>query len=137
MNKIPIQKEHSFRFKSPLSDMTLSERLIYSEKLSKNYKDCIPVVITKRQDDKILQDIDKKKYLIPKNLNLTEFLCIIRKKITLSDKQAIFVFIVVDNGPKRTSLLVPHNRTFGELYDEYHSDDNFLYMIYTTENTFG
>jgi GABA(A) receptor-associated protein len=137
MNKFPTQKELGLRFKSPLSDMTLSERLSYSEKLNKNFKDCIPVVLTKRKDDKILQDIDKKKYLIPKNLNLTEFMCIIRKKISLTDKQAIFVFIVVNNGPKRTSILVPHNRTFEELYNEYHSDDNFLYMVYTTENTFG
>lgn len=137
MNKTFNKKELSIRFKSPLSDMTLSERLSYSDKLNKNYKDCIPVVLTKRKDDKILQDIDKKKYLIPKNLNLTEFLCIIRKKISLTDKQAIFVFILVNNGPKTNSLLVPNNRTFEELYNEYHSDDNFLYMVYTTENTFG
>ena len=132
-----FSKKSDICFKSPLSDMALSERLSYSEKLNKNYKDYIPVILTKRKDDKILQDIDKKKYLIPKNLNLTGFLCIIRKKISLTDKQAIFVFIVVNNGPKKTSLLVPNNRTFEELYNEYHSDDNFLYMVYTTENTFG
>jgi GABA(A) receptor-associated protein len=131
------QKERRLPFKSPLANMSLSERLSYSKKLTENYPDCVPILLSKRQDDKILQDIDKNKYLIPKNLNLTDFLCIIRRKINLTEHQAIFVFIVVFNATSNSSFLIPYNLTFGELYSQHMSDDNFLYMVYTTENTFG
>ena len=130
-------KQKNIHFDSPFANMSLQERLNYSKKLIENYQGCIPIILTKRKDDKILQDINKKKYLIPKNLNLTDFLCIIRRKINLTEVQAIFLFIVIHTGTTITTILVPHNRTFEELYSEYRSDDNFLYMVYTTENTFG
>ena len=112
---------------------TFEYRLKYSEKLNSNYPDYIPVILKKRQHDKILQDIDKKKYLIPKNLNVSGILTIIRKKVTISDKQAVFIFAKQD----KESFLVPVSKSIGELYTEYKSKDNFLYLVYTTENTFG
>ena len=112
---------------------TFEYRLKYSEKLNSKYPECVPVILKKRQHDKILQDIDKKKYLIPKNLDIGGVLMLIRKKMTVSDKQAIFIF--AKQG--KECFLVPINKTVGELYNEYKSDDNFLYLVYTTENTFG
>ena len=118
-------------------NLTLEERINYSTKLAMKYPDYIPVIISKREKDKILQDIDKTKYLIPKNLNIAEFMCIIRKKINTDSKQAIFVFIVVKNGSKSQSSLVPANTTFEQLYGQNRSDDHFLYLVYASENTFG
>ena len=108
---------------------SLEERLSYSDKLKLKYPDLIPVIIDKRKGDKILQDIDKKKYLIPKNLMISDVLFIIRKKITISENQAIFIFV--------NNLLVPMNTTIGEVYNTHKSEDNFLYFVYTAENTFG
>ncbi len=118
---------------NPLKDYTLQQRTEYSNKLITNYPGCIPVILFKKQNDKILQDIDKKKYLIPKNLNLMDFLCIIRKKISLKENQAIFLFIESN----KQHILVPSNATFQNLYQEHRSSDNFLYIIYAAENTFG
>ena len=87
------------------------------------------VIIKKNVNDKILQDIDKK-YLIPKNLTISYVMYIIRKKINLDEKQALFLFV--------NNTLVPLNTTVGELYTTNKSiDDLFLYVYYTTENTFG
>jgi HAD superfamily hydrolase (TIGR01459 family) len=94
------------------------------------YPDRVPVIIKKNSNDKILQDIDKERYLIPKNLNLSEIIFIIRKRINIDPKQAIFLFV-------GKGVLVPLSQTIGYIYEQYHSDDNFLYMVYTTENTFG
>jgi hypothetical protein len=118
-------------------NLTLEERIRYSTKLAINYPDYIPVIISKGGNDKILQDIDKTKYLIPKNLSVGEFLCIIRKKINTDSKQAIFVFIVVKHGSKSQSILVQPSQTFEQLYNQNRSDDHFLYLVYTSENTFG
>jgi len=109
---------------------TLQERKEFSEKVKLKYPDRVPVIIKKNSNDKILQDIDKERYLIPKNLNLSEIIFIIRKRINIDPKQAIFLFV-------GKGVLVPLSQTIGYIYEQYHSDDNFLHMVYTTENTFG
>jgi hypothetical protein len=105
------------------------QRKTLSEALAFKYPDRVPVIIKKNKNNKILQDIDKK-YLIPKNLTISYVMYIIRKKIKLDEKQALFLFV--------NNTLVPLNTTVGELYTTHKSiDDLFLYIYYTTENTFG
>ena len=104
-----------------------------SYNLIKNYPDCVPVIIRKSLNDKILQDIDKERYLIPKNLKVSEIYLIIRKKITIDSKHAIFIFVKSHLG----DVLVPVGSNVLEIYDLYKNDDGILYIIYTTENTFG
>jgi GABA(A) receptor-associated protein len=112
---------------------TLQERLQFSERLKNKYPDLIPINIKKKFGDKILQDIDKHRYLIPKNLPMSNLLFIIRKKITLLETQALFVFVEKN----KESFLVASNTIIGEIYQQHKSNDNFLYLVYTTENTFG
>ena len=105
------------------------QRKDLSEALAFKYPDRVPVIIKKNITNKILQDIDKK-YLIPKNLTISYVMYIIRKKINMDEKQALFLFV--------NNTLVPLNTTVGELYNTHKStDDSFLYIYYTTENTFG
>lgn len=117
---------HEFEIKK----IDINDRINYSKKLKLKYPDRVPVIIKKNINDKILQDIDKERYLIPKNLKLSEMVCIIRKKIKLDPKQAIFLFV-------GKGILVPVNQDIGFIYDQYRSEDDFLYIVYTTENTFG
>ena len=105
-------------------------RIKYSVALLKKYPDRVPVIIRRNPNDKILRDIDKEKYLIPKNLQVSEIYVIIRKKITLEPKQAFFIFV-------GDGTLVPMNKIIEEIYNEYKNDDGFLYIVYTAENTFG
>ena len=101
--------------------------------LLKKYPDHVPVIINRNPADKILRDIDKEKYLIPKNLKVSEIYLIIRKKITLDSKHAIFIFVKNHLG----DVLVPIGSNIREIYDLYKNDDGILYIVYTTENTFG
>jgi GABA(A) receptor-associated protein len=61
---------------------------------------------------------------------MSEVIYIIRNRIKLDSKEAIFIF--VGNG-----TLVPSNYSINEVYDTYKNEDGFLYIIYTAENTFG
>jgi len=61
---------------------------------------------------------------------MREFMVIMRKKIKISSKQAIFIFI-------KDGILPPMNITIGELYNMYRSGDSILYIEYKIENTFG
>lgn len=57
--------------------------------------------------------------------------------IGLSPSQAIYLYALnVDNGETR-SLFLTNNSNLGTFYENYKSKDGFVYLIVTTENTFG
>ncbi|XP_035539977.1 uncharacterized protein LOC118344158 [Juglans regia] len=73
--------------------------------------------------------IDKKKYLVPADLTVGQFVYIIRKRIKLSAEKTIFIF--VDN------VLPPTGTIRSTIYDQKKDEDGFLYVTYSGENTFG
>ena len=77
----------------------------------------------------ILKILIKRKYLVPKDLNMNQFTFIISKRIKLDSSQAIF--LMIDN------TLCPSNTSLGEIYEDHHNEDGFLYVNYSSENTFG
>jgi GABA(A) receptor-associated protein len=50
-------------------------------------------VIVERADKTDIPDIDKKKYLVPADLTVGQFVYVIRKRIKLSPEKAIFIFV--------------------------------------------
>ena len=73
--------------------------------------------------------IDKKKYLVPADLTVGQFINVIRRRIKLEPEKAIFVFI--DN------ILPPSGASMAVIYDQKRDEDGFLYVTYSSENTFG
>ena len=110
------------------TDNEFSTRKSESDKITQKYPNRIPVIIEKAEKC-ILNDIDKHKYLVPKDLNMNQFIYIIRKRIKLDNSQSIF-FIVGNN-------VCPSNSPLSHIYEEHKDKDGFLYIIYTSENTFG
>tara|TARA_B110000971_G_C19898092_1_gene448624 strand:+ start:150 stop:494 length:345 start_codon:yes stop_codon:yes gene_type:complete len=106
----------------------LKERLSESDKIKLKYPKRVPVIIEKR-DGCILNQIDKTKYLVPNDLNMNQLIYIIRKRINLSNSQSLF-FMVNDH-------ICPSNTPLGIIYENHKDKDGFLYIIYTSENTFG
>ena len=103
-------------------------KTLHSEKIMKKYPDKIPVVVTKFKNTN-LPEIKKSKFIVPKDMKFTNFVYIIRKHIKITSDKAIFITI---NGK-----LSPSNSTIGEIYNDMKNDDGFLYMEYSSENTFG
>ena len=54
---------------------------------------------------------------------------IIRKRIKLKPEEALFV--IVNNN------LVSSSEQINSVYEKHKDEDGFLYVIYTSENTFG
>lgn len=113
----------SFKEKFPLK-----KRKDESTRIRKKYPDRIPVIVEKAKNTEI-DDIDKKKYLVPSELTVGQFVYVIRKRIKLSPEQAIFLFI--DNKLPPTASLM------SQIYKEYGDNDGFLYVSYSGESTFG
>ena len=103
------------------------DRLNDANRILEKYPDRIPVIIQKY--DKNAPEIDKYKFLASDDTTVMSLLYHIRKHTKLRPEQAIFLSDGVDMCV--TSTLVK------ELYHTKKDKDNFLYIYYSTENTFG
>ncbi|KAJ4778547.1 Autophagy-related protein [Rhynchospora pubera] len=97
-------------------------------RIREKYPDRVPVIVEKAERSDV-PDIDKKKFLVPSDLTLGQFVYVIRKRINLTAEKAIFMF--VDN------ILPPTATPISKLYEDKKDPDGFLYFIYSGENTFG
>ncbi|CAA7044614.1 unnamed protein product [Microthlaspi erraticum] len=117
MNKSSFKQEHDFE-----------KRKAEALKIREKYPDRIPVIVEKAEQSDV-PDIDKKKYLVPADLTVGQFVYVVRKRVHLSAEKAIFIF--VDN------VLPPTGAMMSSIYDEKKDEDGFLYVTYSGENTFG
>ena len=88
----------------------------------------IPIIVEKYEGCE-LPEIDKLKYLVPKDMTMPQFIFVIRKRIKLTPSQTLFVMV--------NNTLVGSSKLISEIYDELKDKDGFLYVTYTNENTFG
>ncbi|XP_029282760.1 gamma-aminobutyric acid receptor-associated protein-like 2 isoform X1 [Cottoperca gobio] len=73
-------------------DHSLEHRCIESAKIRNKYPDRVPVIVEKVSGSQIV-DIDKRKYLVPSDITVAQFMWIIRKRIQLPSEKAIFLFV--------------------------------------------
>jgi len=105
-------------------------RSIEAQRIMKKYPSRVPV-ICERAINSDVAEIDKKKYLVPNDLTIGQFVFVIRKRIKLNPAQAIFLFI----GDK--CVIPPTAQLMSIVYDEHRDKDGYLYIKYSGENTFG
>uniref|UniRef100_A0A0R3S2I4 Gamma-aminobutyric acid receptor-associated protein n=1 Tax=Elaeophora elaphi TaxID=1147741 RepID=A0A0R3S2I4_9BILA len=86
-------------------------------------------VIVEKAPKARLRDLDKKKYLVPSDLTVGQFYFLIRKRIHLRPEDALFFF--VNNSIPQTMT------TMGQIYQENHEEDLFLYIAYSDESVYG
>lgn len=106
----------------------LEKRKSEAARIREKYPDRIPVIVEKA-DKSDIHDIDKKKYLVPSDLTVGQFVYVIRKRIKLSPEKAIFIFV--------NNVLPPTAALMSAIYDDHKDADGFLYVTYSGENTFG
>lgn len=111
-----------------MNDNSEDLRIKESNKILLKYPNRIPIIVEKYKDCK-LNDIKKKKYLVPKNMEFKQFIYVIRRSIELESSQSLFITV--------NNKLVTGSKQMGEIYEEDKNKDGFLYVIYTSENTFG
>ncbi|KAJ2969952.1 hypothetical protein NUW58_g9843 [Xylaria curta] len=87
------------------------------------------LVICEKVEKSDIATIDKKKYLVPADLTVGQFVYVIRKRIKLSPEKAIFIFV--------DEVLPPTAALMSSIYEEHKDEDGFLYITYSGENTFG
>lgn len=86
-------------------------------------------VIVEKAPKARIGDLDKKKYLVPSDLTVGQFYFLIRKRIHLRPEDALFFFV--------NNVIPPTSATMGQLYQEHHEEDFFLYIAYSDESVYG
>lgn len=109
-------------------DNALINRQAESAKIRSKYPERIPVIVEKVPNTSI-PDIDKKKFLVPNDISVAQFMWIIRKRIQLPSERAIFLFV--------GKILPQSSASMGQIYIEHRDEDGFLYIAYSGENSFG
>ena len=112
------------------------DRISESTRIKSKYPDRVPCIVEKAEKSDV-PTIDKKKFLVPSDLTIGQFVYVIRKRIKLryfyfiiySPEKAIFIFV--------NNVLPPSSSLLSQVYSEHASDDGFLYVLYSSENTFG
>ena len=84
---------------------------------STTYSDRIPVICEKVEKSDIAT-IDKKKYLVPADLTVGQFVYVIRKRIKLSPEKAIFIFV--------DEVLPPTAALMSSIYEEHKDEDGYV-----------
>ena len=109
---------------------SFEQRLSESNRIRDKYPNRIPVICQRSiHASRNCPQIDKKKYLIPHDLTMGQFIYVIRTRLKLSQNTALFIFI---NG-----VMPPISVLMSKLDSTYKNADGFVYMYYNLENTFG
>lgn len=109
------------------SEYTFDQRKLEADRIISKYPDRVPIIVEASNGCKL--EIDKKKYLVPKDLSMGQFLFVIRKRLKLPAEKALFVFV--------GNSIAPSTQTLAVLYDQHVSSDGFLKMTFSEENVFG
>lgn len=112
------------------SEFSFAKRSLEAKRIMSKYNDRIPIICEKAKNaGKDCPLIDKKKYLVPIDLTVAQFIYVIRKRLKLDAEKAMFVFI--------NSQIPTNTHMICDLYDKNKDEDGFLYVTYALENTFG
>lgn len=117
MKQFKFQKTYSF-----------DERSKEARQIREKYPDRIPFII-EVSNNSGLPELDKAKYLVPKDLSIGQFLFVIRKRLRVPPEKAVVLFI--------EGKLPPTNALLSEIDSHNKSSDGFVYGLICSENYFG
>lgn len=107
----------------------LEKRMEESARIFDRYPDRIPVICERAASNTTVPEMDKAKFLVPRDLTVQHFQYVVRKRIELEADQAIFMFI---NGS-----IAPNSEPIARVYSQHSDEDGFLYITYSGESTLG
>jgi hypothetical protein len=110
----------------PFKNTNFEERKEQALGLIKKYPERCPIIVTSNNNT---ININQHKFLVPKDLTLSQFTHIIKNRNNITPITALFAFI-------NKAAPIPTQR-IGVLHKKYKNDDYFLYIDITSENTFG
>lgn len=107
--------------------LSLEQRKLEYSRVKQKCPTYIPVIFEKhRRED---PSIDREKFLVPMELTASQLLFVLRKRLHLTKEQAIFLFV--------EHKMMSGSTSIQQIYSKANTEDGFLYVEYSLENTFG
>jgi GABA(A) receptor-associated protein len=118
-------------------DIPLERRLEESTRMISKYPDRIPVILQRHARTQLLP-LEQKKFLVPASLSIREFQRVILTRLRIDHTTSIYLFAEhVDKDGRRKHILLSSSQSAADVYQYWKNNDNFLYIYYSTEDTFG
>lgn len=109
---------------------TFAQRKEEASGIRAKFSQKVPVIVEKYHKEKSLPALDKTKFLVPQEITMSQFVTIIRNRMSLSSTQAFY--LIVNN-----KSIASMSTTLSELYRDERDADGFLYMTYASHEMFG
>jgi GABA(A) receptor-associated protein len=107
---------------------SLDSRKAESARIRAQWPERIPVICEKVEKSDI-PVIDKRKFLVPRDLTFGQFSYVVRKRISLPPEKALFLFV--------NNTIPPASALLSDIYLSHKDEDQFLYLNYAEESVFG
>eukprot|EP01091_Cochliopodium_minus_P014550 TRINITY_DN4959_c0_g1_i3.p1 TRINITY_DN4959_c0_g1~~TRINITY_DN4959_c0_g1_i3.p1 ORF type:complete len:120 (-),score=26.82 TRINITY_DN4959_c0_g1_i3:99-458(-) len=104
-------------------------RLDIANKIKMQYPQRVPVIVEKAPNSRA-PEIEKKKFLAPRDITVAKFLTEIKRHIKLSHQESLYIFV-------SNNVIPQGSASMHQLYEQHKDPDGFLYITYSSENTFG
>ncbi|GIY61756.1 hypothetical protein CDAR_36821 [Caerostris darwini] len=90
----------------------------------------IPVIVTPgRHLRNTHPDLSFERFMLPVELQVYQLLNILRRRLEMGNHEALFVYI-------KQTIPTP-SQTMLELYNDFQSEDGYLYFTFSPEEVFG
>ncbi|XP_065833217.1 microtubule-associated proteins 1A/1B light chain 3C-like [Oscarella lobularis] len=122
--------EQSRSFRSFKQRRSFSSRKDEVSGIRIKFPNKVPVIVERYAKEKTLPLLDKTKFLVPQELTMSQFVTIIRNRLSLQPSQVIYFMVNNKNMPSMST-------TMQEVYSRDKDNDGFLYMIYASHEFFG
>jgi GABA(A) receptor-associated protein len=106
---------------------SLEQRHAEAVRIIERYPERVPIIVEEDKSSNI--KLDKRKFLVPTNFTLGQFIYILKKRIELKPEQSIFIFI--------GQTLPEISANIGDLYNKNKEEDLFLYFLLAEQDSFG
>lgn len=106
------------------------ERKNESKKMKEKYSDRIPIILDRHPKSSTTISMKSRKYLVPLDFTVAQFIYVIRKKCSIRSDLALFLFT-------KNQIIPMSSQFISIIYNEHKDEDGFLYLFYSGESTFG
>lgn len=108
---------------------SIKDRIYEAKRIRHKFPDRVPIICQRQHNSFSLPLINKNKFLVPHDMTVSQFILLLRNKMTLDHSVAIILYV--------QNTIPSPQQFFSSLYEQFGDIDGFLYITYASENTFG